>query len=289
MKSLIYYCCLLFALSSCNQPKNELLLAGSGFHKIVKVNPEGKILWEHPLEKHQECNAVASLGDGKVLYSFKQGAKAVDSQHNVLWQYDAPKGTELQSVELLPNGNYLLGQCGNPAKILEFSPENKLVKSISFDTQISRPHAQFRHVARTPKGTYVLGLFARKVILEVSDKGEILNTFPVNAVPFAVEPLANGNWMVSGGDRHNMLEIDPETGREIKQIADGELSVPFRFVAEIKELSSGNKLICNWGGHSKGKAKVAQVILINPENKVIQSINDWSNLGKISAIDLVKK
>jgi len=279
----------MFVFCACGKQNNEYLLAGSGFGKIIKVNREGKILWEHELGEKQECNSVSSLGDGKILYSFKKGAKAVDADHNILWSYKAPEGTEVQSAVLLEDGNYLIGQCGNPSKIMEFTPEGKMVKEIAFETGIEKPHGQFRRLIKMKNGNYLVGLLAKKKAVEIDSEGNMIKMFDVNAVPFAIAELANGNWLVSGGDRHDMSEIDSKDGHLINKIVDGDLSIPFRFVAQIKELPSGNRIICNWGGHAKkGQDKVAQIFEIDTNNKVLWSIDDWTNIGKISAMDIVK-
>ena len=55
MKSIFTYlcmACMMLGLFSCGQKSEKLLLAGSGWNKIVIIDKETKkVEWEHPLEK----------------------------------------------------------------------------------------------------------------------------------------------------------------------------------------------------------------------------------------------
>ncbi|BDD07421.1 beta-propeller domain-containing protein [Aureibacter tunicatorum] len=287
MKHLLTYFLVMLLFYSCSSKSTEYLIAGSGFKKIVKIDRSGNILWSHGLGHKQECNSVASIGDGKVLYAYKQGAKVINSNHQTLWEYQAPEGSEVQSAIMLANGNYLIGQCGNPSMIFEFDSEGKKLHEVSFDSGIKKAHAQFRRVEKTAHGTYLVGLLKSRRVLEIDEQGNIIKDFKVEAKPFSVEPLKNGNWLVSGGDLHNILEIDSRTGEPVLEIKDGELDIPLRFVAQIIEKKNGNKLICNWGGHAKGQSKVAQLLEINPQQEIVWSFADSVEVGNISAVDIV--
>ena len=62
MNRVFTYLCsalMLLALVSCGQKSEKLLLAGSGWNKIVIIDKETtQIEWEHPLEKGWEYRAV---------------------------------------------------------------------------------------------------------------------------------------------------------------------------------------------------------------------------------------
>ena len=109
--------------------QDKLLVAGSGNPDILLVDKQtGKVEWKHALEKGEECNTVALTRKGEVLYSYKRGAKLVTWDHQVVWDYQTPDKTELQSATLLRNGGVLLGICGNPARFIELDKNGKEVK-----------------------------------------------------------------------------------------------------------------------------------------------------------------
>ena len=56
------------------------------------------------------------------------------------------------------------------------------------------------------------------------------------------------------------------------------------FVGQILQLKNGNLLICNWYGHTKDTTvDEPQLIEIDKNGKVVWSLHDKKNVGKISA------
>ena len=64
----------LFAATSCQQKAQKLLLAGSGWNKVVIIDKNTKqIEWEHPIQKGWECNSAVATPDGNILFAYKKG------------------------------------------------------------------------------------------------------------------------------------------------------------------------------------------------------------------------
>ncbi|QZT38438.1 hypothetical protein K5X82_05960 [Halosquirtibacter xylanolyticus] len=275
------------SMVSCHVAKREVLIAGSGWKKIVRYDLDNqRIAWSHALDKGQECNEVSQPSKGTVLYSYKKGAKLIDLDHNILWNYNAPKGTELQSVSITEDGNILLGQCGSPATIMEYSQDGELLSKTTFDTGIKRAHAQLRRVRKTSRDTYLVPIFGKGEVWEVAKSGGILRKVTVGGVPFSIVEISKDHWMVSCGDGHYLLEINPNSNEVISKIEQNDIEdIPLRFVAESVRLSSGNTLICNWGGHARKQKRVSSLMEITPERKVVWSIALSDSLGMVSSVD----
>lgn len=273
-------------LMACESKHPTMLMAGSGWKQIVKTDKQGNILWQHELKKGQECNEVTELENGNILYAHRTGAKVITPQHEIVWQYTAPEGTELQSASVTNDGNYLLGQCGNPARIMEFTPEGEKIKEVVFDTGIQNPHSQFRRIRKTEQHTYLVPVLRTGQIYEVDENGTILKTVDVGTVPFSVVILQNDNWLVSLGDAHRLIEINPITNEILWEVKENDIEgVPLQFVAEAIRLKNGNTIICNWGGHAKDDQLTASVVEIDRNAKVIWKLHDNEQLGLISTID----
>lgn len=273
-------------LMACESKNPTMLMAGSGWKQIVKTDKQGNILWHHELEKGMECNEVTELENGNILYAHRTGAKVITPQHEIVWQYTAPEGTELQSASLTKDGNYLLGQCGNPARIMEFTPEGDQIKEVVFDTGIQNPHSQFRRIRKTEQNTYLMPVLSTGEIVELDENGKILKTVSVGKVPFSVVILQNDNWLVSLGDSHRLIEINPITNEILWELKENDIAgVPLQFVAEAIRLDNGNTIICNWGGHAKDAQPTASVVEIDRNAKVIWKLEDNEQLGLISTID----
>ena len=275
--------------SSCSTSKSNYIIGGSGWNEIALVDNQGNKLWSHQLEKEQECNSVSQFSEGKLLYSFKQGAKLIDENHQTLWEYLCDKGLEVQSASLTDNGNILLGICGNPAQILEFSAKGEKLVDISFKTGIKNPHAQFRKVSKTKNGNYLIPLLGKKSIFEIDTRGELVREVQTESSVFSLVVLKSGNWLLSCGDTHKMIELNPKSGEIVWELRENDIKgVPLRFVAEAKRLKNGNTIICNWGGHTHDKTKTAQVFEIDANKKLIWKIEDYKNLGNVSTLDIVE-
>ena len=110
MKSIFTYlcmACMMLGLFSCGQKSEKLLLAGSGWNKIVIIDKETKeVEWEHPLEKGWECNSASWTPDGNILFSYAKGVKLINKQGEELWNIPADAGSEFQTARVLDNGNY---------------------------------------------------------------------------------------------------------------------------------------------------------------------------------------
>lgn len=276
----------LIAFVSCETAPQTMVVAGSGWNKVVKAEKSGTILWRHDLEKGQECNEVTELKNGNVLYAHGTGAKVVSPSHEVRWKYNAPKGTELQSASLTKEGNYLLGQCGNPSKVMEFSVEGDKLFEISIETGIDRPHSQFRRVRKTEDATYLIPLLAKRKVCEFDASGKLIKEVEVKGVPFSVVILENKNWLVSCGDAHQLVEINPSTGEFVWEVNKTDIDgVSLQFVAEAVRLQNGNTVICNWGGHAHGENPAAQIVEIDKDLNVVWKLEDRKQFGLISTID----
>ncbi len=278
----------LFAFFSCSKPSGQLLLAGSGWSKIVLIDKASKaIQWEYPLEDGWECNAVGATADGNILFSYGKGAKLVTRDKQDVWNIPAPDSCEMQTARVLPDGNFLLAWCGHPATILEVDKNGAIISRTEFDTGIGNPHAQFRQIVKNPRGNYMVPLFASSEVREITPSGETLQNVKVDGTPFSTAILPNGNWLVAGGDGHCVIELAFETGETVRTIQkDGIAGAPLAFVAELLPTSTGGMYICNWQGHRGAKAP--QVFEIDKDGKMVWSIEDTTTFGMISAISQVK-
>lgn len=279
---------IVFLMSACSTPVSHYYLGGSGWNKIALVNSQGTMVWSHDLEKGQECNSVTSLPGGKLLYAFKQGAKLIDENHQTLWEYTCEKGAEIHAASLTDQGTILLGVCGHPARIIEFSTEGEKLIDITFETEIKNTHSQFRQISKNKKGNYLVPLLAKKSILEIDANGTVLKEVNLDMSVFSLEVLSSGNWLLSCGDSHKLIEIVPTTKEVVWELKENDVSgVSLRFVAEAKRLENGNTIVCNWGGHSKGKSKTVQVFEIDAANNLLWKIEDYKSFGNVSTMDVL--
>lgn len=266
--------------------QDKILVAGSGNPNILLVDKQtGNVEWKHALEKGEECNTVALTKKGEVLYSYKWGAKLVTWDHRVVWDYQTPDKTELQSATLLRNGGVLLGICGNPARFIELDKNGKEVNKIELNLEVEKPHSQFRQVFQLRNKNYLIPVMARQKVLEVTRKGHVIAEHQVDGRAFSSLELKDGNLLLPCGDAHHYLVIDRQTGKELMRVNANDISgVSLLFVGQILQLKNGNLLICNWYGHTKdATVDEPQLIEIDNNGNVVWCLHDKQNVGKISA------
>lgn len=271
--------------------ESYLLVGGSGWNQIALVEKEsGTVQWSHQLGESEENNAVAVTADGDILYSYKQGAKLINLEHEVRWNYEAPKGAELFTANTLPDGGFLLGYCGHPARLIELNAQGVVRNEISFETGIEQVHGQFRQAIRSKRGTYLVPLMGKQVVIELDKAGRELNRWRVKGNPFSLVERANGNLIVGCGDAHLFLEIDRETGEICREVTNESIAASgceFNFVAEIEQLSEERLLVCNWNGHLKSNQTVQPALLeLDANNRVVWKLKENKAIGRISAVSL---
>ncbi len=282
---------LFFSCSLLSSAQEKLVLAGSGNPEVMIVDKQsGTVEWKHALEKGEECNTVAVTRQGNILYSYKKGAKLIGTDHRVIWDYEAPEGTELQSATLLKNGGFLLGICGSPARLIELDKNGRECNRVEIDLQIEKPHSQFRQVFQLRNKNYLLPVMGKQKVMEINRKGVVVAEYPVGGRPFSSLELKDGNILLPCGDGHFFLVIDRKTGKELRRVTSEEVQgASLLFVAQILDSGKGNLLICNWHGHTKDvTVDEPQLIEVDANGKVVWSLNDKKNIGKVSAACLVR-
>lgn len=266
--------------------QDKILVAGSGNPYVSLVDKNtGEAEWQHALNKGEECNTVTLTKDGNVLYSYRKGAKVVKWNHEVVWDYRVPGGMELQSATLLRDGGILLGICGNPARFIELDKNGKERNTVTFDLGVEKPHAQFRQVFQLKNKNYLIPVMAKRKIIEIDRKGNLIAEHNVSGRAFSSLELADGNLLLPCGDSHYYIIVDRNTGKELKRMTSGDIKgASLWFVAQILELENKNLLICNWDGHTRGTVvDVPQLIEIDEDGKVVWTLNNKQSIGKISA------
>lgn len=279
----------LLIATSLSAQENFLLVGGSGWNRIALIEKESaKVLWTHELGAKEENNSVAVAPGGNILYAYKQGAKLINLEHKVLWDYPAPVGTELHTATTLPGGGFLLGYCGQPARLIELNAKGEVKHEVAFETGIAKAHGQFRQAIKSKKGTYLVPLMGKRAVIELNGQGKELNRWEVEGGPFSVVEQDNGNLIVACGDAHAFVEIERENGKMLRKTDNAAIAASaceFNFVAQIEQLRNRHLLVCNWNGHLKNTQTIQpSLVEIDAESRVVWKLKENKEIGRISAV-----
>lgn len=263
----------------------KLLIAGCGWNKIAVIDKQTRqVEWEHQLNKGDDCNDVELTQGNKILYAYTGGARLVTWEQKVVWDYQVKAGEELFTATELGRGRYLLGICGHPARVVELNRKGEAVDEFQFETGIAKVHNQFRQILKTKQNTYIIPLFGKGEVVEINREGEILKRVKPGGNLFSVKLLRNGFWLVSCGDAHKWVEIDPRQESVVRTVhSDSLAGVDLLFVAELYPYRNGNILVGNWNGHSKDKTQ-PKLLEVDKQNRVVWQLGNSKRIVNISAV-----
>ncbi len=289
MKKIFLLAAAAFVAAGCapktSEPREKLLIAGSWWDSIAIIDKATKAIeWTYTLPDSAECNSVELTPCGRILFSYKEGARLIDRQGNTVWDYtDVADSAELQTATKLADGGVLLAICGNPARIVELDTLGQVRKEVTYDLGIPVPHAQFRRVAKSANGNYLIPVVTTGKLLEVDGNGTLVKEYEPGGNPFAVEELASGDLLVPIGDGHALVIVERATGNVTPVARQHDIEgVELQFVAQSSKIGD-NYLISNWFGHIENKTASPQLIEIDPQGKVVWSFDDKANVQYISA------
>lgn len=257
--------------------------------QTIYIIRNGEVVWSYTNPLKGELGDCTMLSNGNIVFSRQFGASEITRSKEVVWNYDAPPGTEIHTAYPIDGARVLIMQNGNPAKLmLIYKPDNKVEKELTLEARSSNPHGQFRHVRMTQAGTFLVAHMDFGDVVEYDQKGNQLWSVPAPSAWAAVR-LKNGNTLISGNQHGYVREVNPkgETVWEIKK--DDLPGIPLYTVQEVARLANGNTLINNWVGSVRlaDWPKVVQLIEVTPEKKVVWALRDWTVLGPASSTQLL--
>jgi catechol 2,3-dioxygenase-like lactoylglutathione lyase family enzyme len=278
-------CLALACAGAAQEPvRHPFLCTDNGHHKVFAVDAGGAITWEYAAFQPQD---VWRLPNGHILLSHQGGVREVtfDAAKQVVWQYQAPAGSEVHGCQPLPGGGAFLVECGTK-RLVELDAKGQPVKTIPIESSLQNAHAQFRVARKLASGNYLVAYLGERQIRELGPDGKAVRTIKVPGDPFVALRLPNGNTLIGCGDGHKVLEVDP-ADKVVWQLDEHELpGNPLRFVAGLQRLPNGNTVVCNWGGHGH-LGKQPQVFEVTRDKRVVWQVFDNKLFRTISNIALL--
>lgn len=252
--------------------------------KVCIVSTEGKIEWQVEARHPQDCWL---LPNGNVLFAYVGGAKEMTPGKEVAWEYKAPeKGVECHAAQPLANGNVLVVECGT-SRLIEVDREGKIAKEIPLVTTPEvKLHNQYRGARKLPNGHYLVVFKGEGKIVELDGDGKVLREQKVPGDPHEAIALKNGNWLVTCGDGHQVVEVNP-AGETVWSLGENDLpGNPLRLMAGAQRLPNGNTILCNYLGHGH-IGENPQVYEVTPDKKLVWSFADHAQFKTINQIQIL--
>jgi hypothetical protein len=268
--------------------------------QTLKVVKGGKVVQTYSIPLHtadgrnEEFDDATMLSNGDIVFSKMRGAGKISPDGKLIWDYEAPTGTEVHSVQPIGNDHAWIMQNGNPAMALYINTvTNTIEKQVIIPTQTTGTHGQFRHMRFTNAGTILVGHMDMNKVSEYDLTGKEIWSVPAKG-PWAAVRLKNGNTLISGDANKYAREVNP-AGQTVWELTQADIP-DYRLgnIQECDRLDNGDTIICNWiagDNNSSHWASTAQVIEVNPQKQVVWALRSWSDpdLGPSSSFQILSE
>ena len=255
-------------------------LATGGETRIV--DGDGKTVWRYPGSTRDgyvlpSGNILLAVSKGKDFPG--GGVVEITRENKVVFSF---KGTqsEVNTAQLLDNGNIMLTEAGAKPRILEINREGKIVVEVPLQCQNTNHHMESRMARKLANGNYLVPQLFDKVVREYTPKGEVVWEFktpaePKDSWPFTAIRLPNGNTLVNCTHGNLVVEVDP-AGKIVWQLSNADL--PSKLLNDpcgAQRLPNGNTMICSYA-IGAGRTKLVEV---TPDKKVVWTFTEEKGPG----------
>jgi len=261
---------------------------------------DGQVTWTYDIPIKDAAGTLQELGDatmlsnGNIVFCRKVGASEITPDKKIIWNLDAPKGTEIHSIQPIGLDRVLVTQNGNPAKLMLINivtgkTEKELMLPVAHPEK--SPHLQFRRVHETKDGTFLAAHLMDNKVVEYDAEGKTIWSFATRG-PWSAARLKNGNTLVTSY-HSTVLEVNKQ-GDVVWQFSEKDIPDYKCFIfQEADRLANGNTVICNWCPADLKDPKQwpgsVQVLEVTPTKKVVWALREWKHpdLGPASSIQLL--
>lgn len=241
------------SLSAADKPAGYSFLQLGGHTQIIAA--DGQVMWSYPAQTRDGW----VLPNGHLLLvlsknkAYPGGAVIeVDREKKVLFEY---KGTqaEVNTAQLLENGNIMLTEAGPNPRLLEVTRDGKIAMEIPLHTQISNPHLQSRMARKLANGNYLVP--QDKSVREYNPKGEVVweaksPESKDDNRSFAAIRLPNGHTVISLTVGSMVIEVDG-AGKTIWELSNLDFKKPIvNRTTALAVLPNGNIIVSNYAARS---------------------------------------
>jgi hypothetical protein len=154
-------------------------------NQTIFVVREGKVAWTYDIPFNSADGTMEELGDatmlsnGNIIFCRKVGASEITPDKKIVWNIEAPKGTEIHSIQPIGLDRVLVTQNGNPAKLMLINiVTGKTEKELTLPVpHPEKAHLQFRRVHQTKDGTFLAAHLDNDKVVEYDAAGKAIWSF----------------------------------------------------------------------------------------------------------------
>ena len=273
--------------------RHDFFYAGQSKQRRMFIVKDGQVAWSYQdrLGRGEISDAVL-MSDGHILVAHQYGVAEIDKAGATVWQYAAPEGTEIHTIQPIGRSHVVFVQNGKPAKCVVMAiPECTTVRE--FELPVSEKgsvHGQFRNARLSSRGTLLIANMALGCIHEYCSDGREADRWE-GFLPWSVEEMPKtGNLLITG--RKGLIQEINRQGKTVWQLNTTQYGVtqpqkPLR-------LKNGGHIINNWYNEwNKTPMDTAnapvQAIEVDKDGRVVWQLCTWRDpdLGPSTTIQML--
>jgi outer membrane protein assembly factor BamB len=256
---------------------------------------KGQVAWSYIVaDSKGEISDAVLMSNGNIVFAHQYGVTVIAPDKRVIWNHDAPSGTEIHTAQPIGKDRVVFIQNGNPAllrvvNIKTGATEREFVLPVG---NLKSVHGQFRHARLTDAGTILVAHMDMKRVAEYDSKGNEVSFFAIDS-PWSAVRLKNGNTLIAT-NKKLVQELD-RTGRVVWEVKAED--VPGYRISGFQiatRLPNGNTLVNNWTNSWNTTVDASnapiQALEFTPEKKLVWALRAWTepgNLGPSTIIQLL--
>lgn len=275
--------------------RHNFFYAGQSKQRRMFIMKDGQVAWSYQDHlKRGEISDAVLMDDGHILVAHQYGVAEVTQDHQTIWSYAAPEGTEIHTIQPIGQTHVVFVQNGKPAKVVVMEiPSCSIVRE--FELPINEKgsvHGQFRNARLSSRGTLLVANMALGCIHEFTSDGKEVDRWE-GFLPWSVQEMPKtGNLLITG--RKGLVQEITRQGKTVWQLNTTDYGViqPQKTV----RLKNGGHLINNWYNEwSKTPMDTlnapVQAIEVDKNGKLVWQLRAWKkpDLGPSTTIQLLEE
>jgi hypothetical protein len=275
--------------------QHDFFYAGQSKQRRMFIVKNGQVTWAYQDQlKRGEISDAILMSDGHILVAHQYGVAEITQDGSTVWQYAAPEGTEIHTIQPIGKKHVVFVQNGKPAKAVVMEiPTCRIVRE--FELPISEKgsvHGQFRNARLSSRGTLLIANMALGCIHEFTCDGKEVDRWD-GFLPWSVQEMPKtGNLLITG--RKGKIQEINRQGETVWELntTDYGVTQPQKTI----RLSNGNHLINNWYNEWNKEPMdtlhaPVQAIEIDKDGKLVWQLRAWKNpdLGPSTTIQLLNE
>ncbi len=259
--------------------RHSFLVTGA---RTAIIDEDSKVVWQ---VKGRSRDGFV-LPNGNVLVSHYKAAKEYSRDGKVVWEYKLhPANKELGSSVRLKNGVTMIVERGPKPRLVEVSPEGKVLREVPLRPDTNNNHMQTRMARKLPSGNYLVPHLLGFAVKEYDPTGKVVQAIKTDLDelggrkaenwPFTAIRLANGRTLVNLTHGNKTVEFDRD-GKVVWRADNSDVANRFADPCGGQRLANGNTIICSYG---QRKGDMPRVFEVTPEKKVVWEYFDSKHGG----------